>query len=585
MGKAAYFKVDPRLATLLGESYRSTELAIKELVDNCYDADASSVSITLPEPFTDDPIIIADDGTGMTEKEIREEYLKVANSRLSRKGERTLGKNRLVKGRKGIGKFAGLVVAELMEVHSAARDQSSRLEVSRTALSKAEYDLEKIDLPLHSESTPGVSAGTRIVLHGINDNLTFPNAERLKQILMLEYGQVPDFQLFVNGEKVDLEDIPGVTFNEQVTLPTAGSVQLRYTISDGKKPLRQSGLIIRVKGKVVGRPEMFGMEQSDAIPPKLLKRLFGEIVADGLENDVTADWGAVIENSKAYQEIREFLQAKLNAAFEATLDAEVKLAKQRLRRKINKGLDQLPEFRRGAARRALDRVMVKFFGESEERISSVIAVVLEAFEQDEYASVVDALEKVRFKGPEAISDALSEFGAIDAGMRNQQARNRFKVLDELNQLTTDASTSEEQLFKALEKNLWVLGPTFSFAAPSETLQGITEQYLSRKYRGKSPKRRPQLLLLETYNRQLLLIDFRKPYQQLNGEHQELGAEYRNAFGVFFPNRQVEVLFLGGNSTVDSPAPGIRFVNYSTLLNDAGAQLNWVLKAKPEGPQG
>jgi hypothetical protein len=32
----ANFEVDPRLATLLGESYRSTELAIKELVDNAY---------------------------------------------------------------------------------------------------------------------------------------------------------------------------------------------------------------------------------------------------------------------------------------------------------------------------------------------------------------------------------------------------------------------------------------------------------------------------------------------------------------------------------------------------------------------
>ena len=38
MSTTANFKVDPRLASLLGENYRSTELAIKELIDNAYDA-------------------------------------------------------------------------------------------------------------------------------------------------------------------------------------------------------------------------------------------------------------------------------------------------------------------------------------------------------------------------------------------------------------------------------------------------------------------------------------------------------------------------------------------------------------------
>ncbi|NQD96267.1 ATP-binding protein, partial [Pseudomonas sp. CrR25] len=61
-----YFQVDSRLATLLSQEYSSTEKALKELVDNAWDADAEQVSITLPEPMSDEPIIIMDDGTGMT---------------------------------------------------------------------------------------------------------------------------------------------------------------------------------------------------------------------------------------------------------------------------------------------------------------------------------------------------------------------------------------------------------------------------------------------------------------------------------------------------------------------------------------
>lgn len=36
------FQVDPRLATLLSQEYSSSERALKELVDNAWDADAET---------------------------------------------------------------------------------------------------------------------------------------------------------------------------------------------------------------------------------------------------------------------------------------------------------------------------------------------------------------------------------------------------------------------------------------------------------------------------------------------------------------------------------------------------------------
>ncbi len=79
MPNHANFRVDPRLASLLGESYRSTEHALRELVDNAWDADAKNVHISLPQPITDFPIVVTDDGSGMTEAEVRRHYLMIAN--------------------------------------------------------------------------------------------------------------------------------------------------------------------------------------------------------------------------------------------------------------------------------------------------------------------------------------------------------------------------------------------------------------------------------------------------------------------------------------------------------------------------
>jgi len=148
MSNKANFKVDPRLASLLGENYRSTEHALKELVDNSWDADATKIIITLPEIVTSDPVVIEDTGTGMTEKELRNEYLVVADDRRSRKGDRTNRLKRLVKGRKGIGKFAGLMVASIMEIETTARGNTTRIVISKEDLLKASRDLEQIDLPL-----------------------------------------------------------------------------------------------------------------------------------------------------------------------------------------------------------------------------------------------------------------------------------------------------------------------------------------------------------------------------------------------------------------------------------------------------
>ena len=73
MTKDAHFSVDTRLARLLGETYRSSEVALKELVDNAWDADAQNVRITLPDPLSTQTIVVRDDGTGMTAQEMRRE--------------------------------------------------------------------------------------------------------------------------------------------------------------------------------------------------------------------------------------------------------------------------------------------------------------------------------------------------------------------------------------------------------------------------------------------------------------------------------------------------------------------------------
>src|SRR5690606_35070689 len=106
-----------------------------------WDADAEHVWITIPGPMTDDPSVIKDDGSGMRRAEVRSDYLKIANPRLTRRGERTPKFDRRIKGRKGIGKFAGLAAADHMELDTRAGGVRTRVEILRDTLLYSKLDL------------------------------------------------------------------------------------------------------------------------------------------------------------------------------------------------------------------------------------------------------------------------------------------------------------------------------------------------------------------------------------------------------------------------------------------------------------
>jgi hypothetical protein len=60
---------------------------------------------------------------------------------------------------------------------------------------------------------------------------------------------------------LNVEDIPGKTFSEEIELSGAGKVTLKFAIADTKGNLKQSGIAVRVQDKIVGRPDYFGLDE------------------------------------------------------------------------------------------------------------------------------------------------------------------------------------------------------------------------------------------------------------------------------------------------------------------------------------
>ncbi|MDR5766151.1 MULTISPECIES: Shedu anti-phage system protein SduA domain-containing protein [unclassified Caballeronia] len=572
------FQVNSRLAQLLSQEYPSSEKALKELVDNAWDADAENVAISLPQPMGDDPIVIEDDGSGMTEKELNEHYLSIASDRRKRSGELTVTKRRRVKGRKGIGKFAGLMAASVMFLETCARGTRTSFTLRLEDLLDVN-DIEHLPIELSTEPCDPIRHGTRIVLSHLDRKLKFPSAEKFRQLLLQDYGRAHDFALVVDRKPLDVDDIVGSFRSEELATGEVGSVRLRFSIADKKSVARQAGIVVKVDGKVVGKPSFFGLDELDDFPPKLLRRLYGEVEADGLREHVTAGWDSLIENSTLLASVTEAIRPVILAAFKEKHGKEIKLAHARLRRDIQERVAALPENRREFAEKAIRKVLDRYYGEPSEKIEPLVFVLLEALERSDYAVVVRHLAEARKRDVASLAEALDDFGLADIAHLVDQANARRDFLDSLEELSRLDKTSEAQMHKAIERNLWILGPQYSLFSSNQTLQRQIEEFTGKKFNGKRGSKRPDLLLNENVVGECLLIEFKRPSHSLNRDDYSQAIDYRHDLSKAV-GKAIKVLVMGGKRSPDFPThniePDVKAATFSDLIATARRQIDWLL---------
>lgn len=117
--------------------YRGAVPALAELISNSWDADATKVTVTVPfgVGMKDQRIIVADNGRGMTWDEVQQAYLVVGRDRRKAEGEKTPG-NRVVMGRKGLGKRAGFGIAQVVEVRTVCSRWATHFQMDFEKITK-----------------------------------------------------------------------------------------------------------------------------------------------------------------------------------------------------------------------------------------------------------------------------------------------------------------------------------------------------------------------------------------------------------------------------------------------------------------
>jgi signal transduction histidine kinase len=232
--KKKTFTVDARTILLLGrQSIRDHLTAMLELVKNSWDADATLVEVALdtrpPQPY----IRIADNGCGMTERDVDENWLRIGFSekrrtRLSRRKRRKTGE-------KGVGRISADRLGAILELRTHALDgQFFGLRVNWDDFDVDGKDLSAVGVavlpgarftPPAAEGAPASATGTELIIRDLRQQWTPADVEGLHSelaLLLPPFRGVADFAVVLQNDLVP-------ELNGAVTSPFIGTAEIELT--------------------------------------------------------------------------------------------------------------------------------------------------------------------------------------------------------------------------------------------------------------------------------------------------------------------------------------------------------------------
>lgn len=222
--KTLQLKFHGRIIDHLGiQMYQSPVAAIAELVSNSWDADASRVEITFPKSLSAAAVIeLRDDGVGMTFKECQERYLNVGYNRRGAEIEEASPSGRPILGRKGIGKFAGFGIAEVIEIDTTSGATGERtvfdLDVNQVRSEGYVTEGGRIDVKTYEDPSDKRKKkhGTKLTLKSLTVGRRPSPAQfrrsLARRFLLLKWSE--GFDVYVDGtEMPNTEEAGNVEFS------------------------------------------------------------------------------------------------------------------------------------------------------------------------------------------------------------------------------------------------------------------------------------------------------------------------------------------------------------------------------------
>ena len=346
-----HLSVDKRIVILLSaQTYESFPRALREVVSNAFDADATRVEIGIDRRAK--TITVHDNGTGMSSAEF-DLFLRIAGRQRTRPRTTLLGRKRI--GQFGIGFLAAFPFCETLQVESTVEgssvvfrawipahefraDTGPQQDVTQTSVSGEEFidegqrlqhytrltlvgTTEILDkylaLPPKTDSQRSFSIRSWDPMTRLRWELSdiLPVKPRIKSLLTkYVYPEPATFSVIVNGHSLFANDyVEEVLAHSDSDGQQVGRTRFRYAIGTSWKaihPDEARGLRVRLNHVGVGPRTYFDLNIAGRTFSRL-HWLTGDVdIIEGLDESIALDRDN-FTSTEDYDAIREFFRSKL----------------------------------------------------------------------------------------------------------------------------------------------------------------------------------------------------------------------------------------------------------------------------------
>ncbi|MFJ5921246.1 ATP-binding protein [Kitasatospora sp. NPDC092948] len=533
--------------------YQSPVAAIAELVSNAWDADAKNVDISLPPHISHgSEIVIHDTGDGMTLLECQNRYLNVGyNKRKDANTSFTSG-GRPMMGRKGIGKFAGFGIANLVTVDTVSRETGERtvFELNAEQLiegvdSYAESDPLQVNVVDYEEPSESrrKNHGTTITLRELTLKKT-PNSEQFRvsmarRFLLMERSD--DFTVTVDGLQIsDVESPEKVEFSfprdyapgqapDGLTIDGEWGVEklstghrVRWRFVFYKQPIGEeelTGISVFSHHKLAQRPFLFNLTGGFG-GQQGTSYLSGRVEADFLDDQardlISTERQRVNWDAEASEPLLAWGQARVKSLLKIWQNcrAEAKVLAMRDRiSPFSTRLGRLERPERKIVERALQSI-AKIPSLNDDQFADLANAMLSAWEGGRLKGLIDDLASADSMDSDELVRILAESRVMSALHAAEHVKAQLNLITGLEERVQHREL-ENHIRDYIAENPWLISPRWETFRVERGMHGLMEEVAKDVFK-KDWNARVDLVLAS--GSQLLVVEFMRPGLKIDWDH-------------------------------------------------------------------
>lgn len=319
--------------------YKQLPQALAELITNCWDADATKISIQIN--YKEKTISITDNGNGMSHDELNSDFLRVAKNRRTTSDTDLSQHGRKVTGKKGLGKLALFGIANRIQVVSIKNGLKNGFEMNFNVIQNTNEDEKYHPQSLFFNEKTKKSNSTEIKINELTLK-SITSLDNLKKSLARRFNKYSqdNFLVEIKDENGNFKTLDETAFEQSIRPPkteftykfpddydVSSNVHLKKlkdenitgTIFTNPTPLRsnQAGFSVLARGKLASEQstKQFNERANDYFYSYAVGYFNIDLVDEDLKNDyISTDRQSILWNSSEnLVELRNNLNKLINA--------------------------------------------------------------------------------------------------------------------------------------------------------------------------------------------------------------------------------------------------------------------------------